>query len=209
MLRRFALIGVFAMVAFAGGLLPADDKTDDKDPYAGRVARASDEWQRTLKRMQLAKGVSADLWAAEPHVANIVAFAFDEKGRCYVAETFRLHAGVTDNRGHMYWLDEDLAARTVEDRVALHQKYSKDKFERTYERDRDRVRLLEDTAGGGKADKASTFSDDFGHAADGIGAGLLARNGNVYFTNIPDLWLLKDTKGTGTADVKQSLGTGF
>ena len=37
------------------------------------------------------------------------AFCFDEQGRCYVAETFRLHHGVTDNRGHMNWLDDDLA----------------------------------------------------------------------------------------------------
>ena len=28
------------------------------------------------------------------------------------------HAGVTDTRGHMYWLDDDLACRTVADRVA-------------------------------------------------------------------------------------------
>ena len=43
-------------------------------------------------------------------LANPVSFAFDEKGRCFVAETFRLHHGVTDNRGHMNWLDDDLAS---------------------------------------------------------------------------------------------------
>ena len=64
------------------------------DPYAAKtVAKASDDWKKTVQRMQLPPGVKADLWAGEPHVANIVAFHFDEKGRCYVAETFRLHQG--------------------------------------------------------------------------------------------------------------------
>ena len=66
------------------------------------------------------------------------------------------------------------------------------------------MRLLEDTTGSGRADKSTVFRDDFGHAEDGIGAGLLARKGNVYYTCIPDLYLLKDSKGTGAADVKKS-----
>src|SRR5689334_12007948 len=115
-----------ATVALAGG--PADTP----DPYAGRIAKASNDWQKTVQRMQLPKDVAADLWAAEPHVANIVAFAFDEKGRCFVAETFRLHAGVTDNRGHMNWLDDDLASRTVADRVAMYKAHLGQKFA-TYE----------------------------------------------------------------------------
>lgn len=87
---RFLLF--LPLLALAVPLLHADGPTD-ADPYAGRLAKASDDWKRTVKRMQLPKGVEADIWAAEPLVANIVSFAFDEKGRCYVAETFRLHAG--------------------------------------------------------------------------------------------------------------------
>lgn len=178
------------------------------DPYARQVARASDDWKKTMQRMKLPAGVKADLWAAEPDVANIVAFHFDEKGRCYVAETFRLHHGVTDNRSHMYWLDDDLACRTVADRVAMYKKHLKGKFA-TYEKDQDRVRLLEDTEGAGRADKATIFADGFKNAADGIGSGVLARNGKVWYTCIPDLWQLQDTRGTGRADVKKSLHTGY
>ena len=150
-----------------------------------------------------------ELFAAEPLLANPVAFCFDEKGRCYVAETFRIQHGVTDNRGHMDWLDDDLASRTVEDRIALYRKYAKDRFHNDYEIEHERVRLIEDSKGEGVADRATVFADGFHHAADGIGAGVLARKGNVYYTCIPDLWLLRDTKGEGRADVKQSLATGF
>src|SRR5262249_57499485 len=109
---------------------------------------------------------------------------------------------------HMDWLDDDLASRTVADRVALYKKYLRDKFD-TYSVHHDRVRLLEDTDGDGVADRATVFADGFHHAADGLGAGLLARGGNVWYTCIPDLWLLRDSKGTGTADVRRSLQHGY
>jgi len=177
-------------------------------PYTPTVRDASREGEDALKRFQIDKGIKIELWAAEPMLANPVAFCFDEKGRCYVAETFRHSAGVTDNRGKP-WLEDELASRTVEDRVNVYKKYAKNDFEKVYEKERDRVRLIEDTTGSGRADKASVFRDDFGKAEDGIGSGLLARHGDVFFTNIPSLYKLKDTKGTGTADVKETLSTGY
>jgi quinoprotein glucose dehydrogenase len=197
--RPILLTSVFALLA---GLAAA------QEPDAGKVAKASDEWKKTVQRLQLPKDVKADLWAAEPHVANIVSFAFDGKGRCYVAETFRLNRGVTDTRGHMYWLDDDLACRTVADRLALYKKWLKGKYA-DYEKESDRVRLVEDTQGTGRADKATVFADGFSHAEDGIGSGVLAQGGKVWYTCIPDLWLLQDTQGTGRADVKKSLHTGY
>jgi quinoprotein glucose dehydrogenase len=209
-MRRFSLLSAF-ILAFSLFSFSLDAQPEPQDPYANKVAKASDEWKKTMKRMQLPAGVEASLWAAEPHVANIVAFHFDEKGRCYVAETFRLHAGVTDNRNHAKvngWLDDDLAARTVADRVAMYKKHLKGKLP-SYAVEHDRVRLVEDTTGQGKADKATVFSDGYKNTADGIGSGVLARQGKVWFTCIPDLWLLQDTKGTGRADMKKSLHTGY
>src|SRR5262245_12623612 len=96
----------------------------DADPYAKQIAKASDEGIKAIARFQLADGLKASLFAAEPLLANPVAFSFDEKGRCYVVETFRLHKGVTDNRNHPPgWTDDDLAARTVADRLALYKKH--------------------------------------------------------------------------------------
>lgn len=177
--------------------------------YTPLVAKSSDEAEKAIKRFKLPAGVTAKVWAAEPLLANPVAFAFDERGRCFVAETFRLHHGVTDNRRHMYWLDDDIACRTVDDRVAMYRKHAKDKFESTYEKEHDRVRVVVDSTGSGVADKSFVFADGFKGAAEGIGAGLLARKGSVYYTDIPNLWLLRDTAGENRADVKQPLASGF
>ncbi len=179
-----------------------------RKPYEPRIAAASDEGLKALKRFRMPKELTASLWAAEPMLANPVCFCFDDHGRCYVAETFRLNKGVTDDRRHMKWLDDDLACRTVADRIALYRKWLKGTFS-SYEREHDRIRLLVDTHGTGAADRAMVFADGFHHAEQGIGAGLLARQGNVYYACIPDLWLLRDTKGTGRADERRVLSTGY
>ena len=53
------------------------------------IDAASDDATLALKRFSLPAGLEAKLWAAEPMLANPVAFTFDEKGRCFVAETYR------------------------------------------------------------------------------------------------------------------------
>ena len=65
------------------------------------------------------KNLKVEVWAAEPLMANPVAFTFDEKGRCFLVETNRHTQGVPDMRGKP-WLDDDLACRTVADRVAMY-----------------------------------------------------------------------------------------
>lgn len=206
-LRTFALPPLgFALLALAAAA--QDSGHDPAKPFEPKIAAASKEPEQAMKRVRLPSGTKIELFAAEPLLANPVAFCFDEKGRCYVAETYRIQKGVTDNRNHMYWLDDDLACRTVADRVAMYKKHLKDQFS-SYEVAHDRVRLIEDTKGTGIADKATVFADGFHFAADGIGAGVLARKGNVYYTCIPNLWLLKDTKGTGKADFRKALSTGY
>ena len=150
------------------------------------------------------KNLKVEVWAAEPLLANPVAFTFDEKGRCYVAETFRHTQGVPDVRGKPY-TDDDIACRTVADRLAMYKKYRV----APHPENSERVRLVWDSNGDGKADKDSIFADGFNRPEDGIGAGVLARKGSVYYTCIPDLYLLKDPKGENKATEKTSLATGF
>ncbi len=213
-MRRSSLFPVFAVVGAAAAALflvsPGRRARGEPaaKPYSPKIAPASGEAEQAIKRIRVPGGLKVSLFAAEPLLANPVCFCVDEKNRFYVAETFRLHAGVTDIRGHMNWLDDDLACRTVEDRVAMLKKYLGGKA-RDYTVEHDRVRLLEDTTGAGKADRSTVFADGFHDLPDGIGAGLLARKGSVWYTCIPDLWLLRDTKGTGRADVRKSLHHGF
>ena len=68
---------------------------EEADPYAKRIKGPSDEGLKAIPRIRTADKLKVDLWAAEPLLANPVAFCFDGKGRAYVAETYRLHAGVT------------------------------------------------------------------------------------------------------------------
>lgn len=176
--------------------------------YAPKVAAASGDADRALRTIRVPKGLRLELFAAEPLLANPVAFGFDEKGRAFVVETFRLHDGVTDTRGHMNWLDDDMACRTVADRVAMYRKHLGKEAE-SYGKAHDRIRRIEDRDGDGKADHATVFTDGYNELADGLGAGVLARKGDVYFTCIPDLWRLRDADGDGKAEVKESLHTGY
>ncbi|MGE0607248.1 MAG: PVC-type heme-binding CxxCH protein [Pirellulales bacterium] len=178
------------------------------EPYRPVIAEKSEEGQRTLSRIRVPEGFKVELFAAEPQLANPVAFCIDEQSRFYVAETFRYSAGVTDNRRHMDWLDDDVAARTVADRVAMYKKYLKDDFP-TFETEHDRIRLIEDTDGDGTADRSSVFADGFHKAEEGIGSGLLARGGDVWYTCIPSLWKLRDNDGDGVADERQALQSGY
>ena len=197
------LVGGFALVC----ALVAPPSVESQQPYNPKIAGPSDEGLKAIKRIRVPADCRVDLWAAEPLLANPVAFTFDEKGRCFVAETFRLHAGATDNRNHMYWLDDELACRTVADRVAVLKKHLKDKFD-TYAIEHDRVRMIWDSTGKGKADKATVFADGFNKHEAGIGAGVLARHGKVWYTCIPDLWLLEEGKD-GKAELKKVLSTGY
>ena len=67
---------------------------------------ASDAGERAIQRMKVPAGLKISLWAAEPMLANPVAFCFDEKGRFYVAETFRL-----PRRRHRHPRPHELARR--------------------------------------------------------------------------------------------------
>src|SRR5262249_9191487 len=177
-------------------------------PYEPRIDPASDEAKRAIRSFRVPKGLEVELFAAEPLLANPVAFCVDEKGVFYVAETFRLGAGVTDTRGHLNWLDADVAGRTVADRVAMYKKSLGREFAR-YGVEHERVRRVVDRDGDGRADASTVFADGFNDPAAGIGAGILARKDDVWYACIPWLWKLRDNDGDGRADRRELLHQGY
>ena len=108
----------------------------------------------------------------------------------------------------MNWLDDDLASRTVADRVAMYRKYLGAGFA-GYSVEHERVRRLVDRDGDGHADASTIFADGFNDPAAGIGAGVLARKGDVWYACIPWLWKLRDNDGDGRADRRELLHQGY
>jgi quinoprotein glucose dehydrogenase len=159
------------------------------------------------------EGFTVSLFAAEPDVQNPVAFSIDERGTVWVCETFRQGRGVTDNRGHdRTWVEADIAAQTVADRIAYHRRILGSEAE-AYERREDRVRRLTDADGNGRADRAEVFAGGFRRLEDGTAAGILARRGDVWLTCIPSLYRLRDLDGDGAIDAATAeqtvLSTGY
>lgn len=137
------------------------------------------------------------------------ALAFDEKGRVFVTETHRFSSGVEDDRGHLYWYLDDLAAKRVEDRRALHEKWKeKLPLERMTEKS-EIVRRLADTNGDRTLDESKVFADGFNDVLDGTLAGVFAHEGAVYLGCIPKLLMLRDTNDDGKADERKTIEEGF
>ncbi len=200
----YLLFSIYCTVAHAGD----EVRQNGTQTYNPAIAPASSEGEVAIRTFRVPAELKVELFAAEPLLANPVAFSIDEQGRFYVAETFRLGAGVTDTRGHMDWLDDDLACRTVADRVAMYKKFLGKEFEQ-YKVEHERVRLVVDRDHDGRADSATVFADGFNDPSAGIGAGLLARKGEVWYACIPWLWKLRDTTGAGKATERVLLHEGY
>ncbi|HIG11940.1 MAG: PVC-type heme-binding CxxCH protein [bacterium] len=177
--------------------------------YQPQVVEASEEGREAMARFSVPEGFVVELFAAEPLLANPVAFHAANNGDFYVAETFRLHKGVTDIREHLDWLEDDMACQTVADRVAMFAKWDGDQLDELYGVEHDRIKLLRDTDGDGLADWSAVYADGFSNYATGIGSGVLEFGGDVYFACVPDLWKLRDTDGDGRADQREALSSGY
>ena len=161
-----------------------------------RVKPASNEGQLAIKGFTLPEGFEVELTAAEPHLANPVAFHIDEKGRFFVVETFRHGAGVLDIRGRRDWpnqafveslseerlaglsdelLDADLASKSVDDRIAMLRYYMGDEADARLGVESDQIRLIEDRDGDGVINTIDNCPDVYNPIpqldADGDGKG--------------------------------------
>ena len=206
----FALLAPWAVVDFAWAV-PGDHPLPQ--PRAPVVAARSDEPLKASAGFGVPAGFVARLFAAEPDVANPVAFSVDVRGRVFVCETFRQGRAVNDNRGHdEQWVDADLAAQSVADRDAFYRRLLDPQTVAEWEHD-DRVRLLVDADGDGVAESASVYADGFNGLMAGTAAGILARRGDVWLTCIPALYRLRDRNHDGRIESgtgeREQLSSGY
>ena len=68
----------------------------------------------------------------------------------------------------------------------------------------DRIKILEDTNGDGKADKVTVFADNLN-----IPTSLVFANGGVIVSQAPHFLFLKDTDGDDKADIREKIITGW
>lgn len=188
----------------------APNKTGLKGPERvpePKVQAANDDPGKMEKKFKLPPGFASSLWAAEPLLANPVAFTIDEKGVAYVAETFRYRSSVLDIRHYMFMLEEDMAARTTDDRV----EQIKRNFPNEWQKlgvETEVVRRVEDKDGDGKAETSSAYAEQMNTLLDGINSGVLAHDGQVWCTNMPNLWRFSGLKD-GKAEKRESLSFGY
>jgi putative heme-binding domain-containing protein len=69
---------------------------------------------------------------------------------------------------------------------------------------RDRIKVLESTKGDGRFDKITVFADGLN-----IPSGIAVGHGGVWVANAPDILFMRDTKGSGKADSREVVVTGF
>ena len=151
--------------------------------------------------MKVPEGFKSSLLASKPLIQDPVAFWVEPDGQLLIAETERTNYGTMDNRSSPFWLNDDLQAQTVEDRLAYYRKWrNMRKSGMDFYREKpDRLRSSRDTNGDGIYDESTVLAGPFNDYLDGIGSGVITVDGSVWYANIPNLWRLTDKDGDGIA----------
>lgn len=167
-----------------------------------------EEAERALKKFVHPANFKVELVAHEPQLQHPVAFSIDEKGRFFISESHRFPNHVRSVFAHLDWLDDDLASTTHSSLTNyVNRRLGTNAPTASSKRVSELIRLLEASGGDGKLDRSSVFAAGFDEPYTGTAEGVLAWNGNVWFTAAPDVWRLKDDNGKGVA--RQSILHGF
>lgn len=204
----------------AWGIINADHFvfSDNKSPFFPKTNRLRPQADQdglvateVIPGLTVPPGSKVTLFADYAHhgLYSPTALTVDQKGRVFAAETHRFRYGVEDNRNHLYWLMDDLAAQTTDDRLAMHRKWQEKHPLEKMTRLSEKIRVLVDTNDDGVADESKIFAEDFDDILDGTAAGIMAFEGKIYFACIPKIWMLEDTDGDLAADSREVLQDGF
>ncbi|MEN9362221.1 MAG: hypothetical protein RL095_3756 [Verrucomicrobiota bacterium] len=136
------------------------------------------------------------------------ALSVDSQGRVIVCEVNRFRNAVVDNRDFLPWVATDLTNDHVEQRLAMYEKFEKIYPRKVWTEVADSLRVLIDKNGDGFLEETGLLGD-FREALDGPGIGVLDRDGDYFYTNIPHLWKIRDADYDGKPESRQSLSYGW
>ncbi len=190
------------------------------------VAAALAQSIRAEVSAELDSALVLTLWASDSLLQDPVALDVDDHGRIYVTHTNRRKTSEFDIRQHKYWERASIAFETVEDRRTFLKETltpeSSGDYHKPFDHNNDsiqdwtdllveseEVHWLEDRSGDGIADYAQRFATGFQDVVTDVAGGVLAFDGDVYFSVAPDLWKLTDTDGDGVSDERVSLSHGY
>ncbi|HEY0454743.1 MAG TPA: PVC-type heme-binding CxxCH protein [Verrucomicrobiae bacterium] len=176
------LLSVALLTTACAGLGYAADETKSEKPRSDKPkaapkphANGAEAASADMKKLSVAQGLEATLFACEPMVVNPCDMDVDERGRVWITE------------GANY-------------RLSMHKNWG------IIRPGGDRIQILEDTDGDGKADQATTFYQD-----ESINAalGICVLGNKVIVSSAPNVFVLTDTDGDGVADKRELMFTGI
>lgn len=153
--------------------------------------------EESAKAFQLPPGFRMEVVASEPLIASPSGVCWDERGRMFVSE---LHGYNLEGQLDIEELNKTGQLDTQVRRVQADEKFKQAAMKGTY----GVIKLLHDTNGDGRMDKADIWASDLPPAY-----GLVPSRGGVIVACAPDIVYLADRDGDGKAEVREVLFTGF
>jgi len=153
--------------------------------------------EESAKAFQLPPGFRMEVVASEPLIASPSGVCWDERGRMFVSE---LHGYNLEGQLDIEELNKTGQLDIQVRRVQADEKFKQAALKGTY----GVIKLLRDTNGDGRMDKADIWANDLPPAY-----GLVPSRGGVIVACAPDIVYLADRDGDGKAEVREVLFTGF
>jgi len=178
--------GVVWMAAMAGAEV---ESPDDAPP-----ALSPNE---SLQRIKVPQGFRVELVASEPLIHDPTGVCWDERGRLFVCE---LHGYNLEGQYDIEELNKTGELDRVVRRIQANDDAKKKAMARTY----GTVKLLHDTNGDGRMDRADVWAEDLPPCY-----GICPARDGVIVACAPDIIYLSDSNGDGKANVRKVLFTGF
>ena len=153
--------------------------------------------EESIEQFQVWPGFRVELVASEPYLADPVAIAFDARGRIFVCE---IHGYNLEGYLDVLELNKTGVLDKAVRRIPANEQALKEALKDQY----GTVKLLEDSDGDGRVDRAAVWADRLPPCY-----GVVPAREGVIVLCAPDILYLADRDGDGTAEVRETLFTGF